>query len=580
MNNIYKLDNPESLMLENVMYFKKTKDNPEDKLFIMYKDMKNNTKNIKIINKPKMDVYITKPQYRDYDYNMSDIELEKVDKVSLEYGRLTTEIPKVLKDDQLSKMVQACFDNRDYAGLKRVHWNKNVFGSDMDIENYTYIQWMANYYNNLQKKPSCVYLDIETDIYHNTGFAKPETCPVDLVTIIDAETMTSHTFLLKTKDNPLIEPFIKDINSFREELHEAFDESYGRLTYKFYAYDDEVELLRDLFKLINSLKRTFVFVWNMSFDIPFIIKRLEHLGVDPRDIICDQAFPVKECYYVVDTRHFDRANKGDYFRCSSYSKYLCQLNSYAAIRKGGHSIPSYRLNNIGKRELNDEKLDYSEDGDIKTLSRRNYKKYVMYNIKDVLLQLGVGNKTKDADFIYLNSLSTFTKYDKIFKQTVFLYNVAYVNYLKQGYIIGNNINNDYSKPEDEDIELLEEKADGALVTDPLLNKNVGKIIMGFRSKFIYNNVIDMDFSSMYPNIIIAFNISRRTMIGKLIIERNQDEYYKCYNYESDSYDAGKEFMDNYLTGNNLMLGNKWFNLPNISDMNERFKKRFKIKEAA
>jgi len=74
----------------------------------------------------------------------------------------------------------------------------------------------------------------------------------------------------------------------------------------------------------------------------------------------------------VETIH--RANKGDYFRCSSYSKYLCQLNSYAAIRKGGHSIPSYRLNNIGKRELNDEKLDYSEDGDIKTLSRRNYKK--------------------------------------------------------------------------------------------------------------------------------------------------------------------------------------------------------------
>jgi hypothetical protein len=37
-------------------------------------------------------------------------------------------------------------------------------------------------------------------------------------------------------------------------------------------------------------------------------------------------------------------------------KYLSQLNSYAAIRKGGHSTPPY----IGKRESSDKKLDYNE----------------------------------------------------------------------------------------------------------------------------------------------------------------------------------------------------------------------------
>lgn len=576
--NIYQLENAESLMLENVMYFKKKSSNMNDMLLIMYKDLKNNTKNIKVVERPKMEVYITKPEYRNYDYNMSDIELEKVDKFDLEYSKLTTLIPQKMKDENLSNYVKACFDNQNYAGLKAVHWNKYVFGSDLDIENYTYIKWMMNYDNSLEKRPSCLYLDIETDIYHTTGFANPTQSPIDLVTVIDSVENVSYTFLLKTKDNPLIDEFIENINDFKQELHEAFDESYGHLEYKFYAYDDEVSLLKDLFKLINHLKRTFVFVWNMSFDIPFIIKRLEFLGVDPRDIICDDSFPIKECYYVVDTRHFDRANKGDYFRCSCYSKYLCQLNSYAAIRKGSHSIPSFRLNKIGERELGDSKLDYSEDGNIRTLSRRNYKKYVMYNIKDVLLQLGIGRKTKDPDFIYLNSLSTFTKYDKIFRQTVFLNSVAYVDYCKQGYIIGNNINNNYETRDTSDDEITEliEKADGALVSDPLLNDYVGKKILGMKSKFIFNNVIDMDFSSMYPNIIIAFNISRRTMIGKLIIGEKAQDYYVKHKIDLDSYDGGKEFIDNYLTGNTLMMGNKWFNLPKMSDICKDFEKKFKI----
>lgn len=102
---------------------------------------------------------------------------------------------------------------------------------------------------------------------------------------------------------------------------------------------------------------------------------------------------------------------------------------------------------------------------------------------------------------------------------------------------------------------------------------------------------------MYPHIIIAFNIERHTMIGKIIIvDINEDAYDHVFvddeiidvstDEDSDSeeekefnigYDSGKDFLDNYLTGDILSIGHKWFNLPNTTTIHDRFKKRFNIK---
>jgi len=50
--------------------------------------------------------------------------------------------------------------------------------------------------------------------------------------------------------------------------------------------------------------------------------------------------------------------------------------NYAAIRTGGQELRSNKLTYVAQKELNDEKLDYSEDGDIKTLSYNNWLLYV------------------------------------------------------------------------------------------------------------------------------------------------------------------------------------------------------------
>lgn len=341
-------------------------------------------------------------------------------------------------------------------------------------------------------------------------------------------------------------------------------------------YDDEMDLVRDMFKLINTMKRDFLMIWNMGFDLPYIIARIEELGEDPTEIICHPDFEIKEMFYKKDTNNYKVENKSDFFKVSAYTAYLDQMIIYAGLRKGGGELRSNALNAVAQKEIGDEKLDYSEDANIKTLPYVDFKKFVIYNIKDVLLQMGIENKTGDIDNIYQRSYTNATSYNKIFKQTIFLKNRAYIEYYKQGLIIGNNINVEYGVPRMDKKDSDEEKFDGAIVANPVLNGKTGINLIGSPSMYIFDNVVDMDFSSMYPHIIIAFNVSPGSMIGKLLVDR---EYKDVYNdIEGKKEDAGKDFMDNLLSDNVGNMGIKWFGLPTLPQLTEDFKKKFNVND--
>jgi len=162
----------------------------------------------------------------------------------------------------------------------------------------------------------------------------------------------------------------------------------------------------------------------------------------------------------------------------------------------------------------------------------------------------------------------------------FLKNRAYIEFYKQGLIIGNNNNIQYgvesvkNNEEEED-----EKFAGALVANPLLNSHVGIEILGKKSKFIFDNIIDMDFSAMYPSIIICFNIEPNSMIGKLIIETNKElpNYIEDIDDKGKKEDIGKIFVDNMLTGDLNSLGHAFFNLPKLEEIDSIIKEELNIK---
>ena len=74
-------------------------------------------------------------------------------------------------------------------------------------------------------------------------------------------------------------------------------------------------------------------------------------------------------------------------------------------------------------------------------------------------------------------------------------------------------------------------------------------IMGKKSKYLYESVIDFDLSSLYPSIILAFNISPETCYGKLDMQGNEEA-----------------FLNDYSTHDYINFGKKWFNLPGLDEM--------------
>lgn len=331
--------------------------------------------------------------------------------------------------------------------------------------------------------------------------------------MVDAETKSCFTFLLRNSQNPQIEAFENNINAFIGELHQAFDESYGDLKYRIYMFDDEVELLKKYFQLVNTLKRDFMLIWNLPFDIPYIMARLRYLGIEPIEVMCHPDFKYPYCWFKKDRRNFDFKTKKDIFRLASYTIFQDQMINYAKVRKGQAEIPSLRLNAIGLRELNDEKLDYSDEANIKTLPYVDYKKFVMYNIKDVLLQYGIENKCNDLETIFQRAYDNATDYDSIFSQTIFLKNRVFLDYYRNLNIIkGNNINIKYDSKKDDDAAQDDDLKDyeldedgepdwsrpimhgfeGALVGNPLNNDRVGDFLYGRQSKYVFSYVIDFD----------------------------------------------------------------------------------------
>ena len=607
----------ENSMLIDIQYAepnKRTGENPNGMLYIIWKDLDTGEKHLSITENPVMDIYFTKPEYRDHIYNKNHEFLTKLNKKTVRYKDIQKEI---ITDGgtAMKEKVRQIYETRNFSELKNIMTYPYVYGADYDIRSWYRWKWLTTMMNDRPKKITKGFLDIEVDGLESEGMPNPLENPVDLITLIDASTMVSYTFMLhgvecvekdmthmtsyekekELKRREMYASRIQQQNEFREneddvkrELHEMFDETYGHMDYRFFYYKDERLMLRHIFELINQIKLDFICVWNISFDIPYLIKRIEYFGMDPTDIICHPDFPFKKCYFKKDTRNFEVKNKGDFFHCSSYTIWLDQMITYAAIRKGREELRSYRLNYIGEKVVGDTKLDYSDSGSIKTVSYNNYRQYVIYNIKDVLLQVGIEKKTTDIENVYMTATENATPYENIFKQTLKLRNVQYISFLKEGYVPGENINiNAYEKSEDEEDD-DKVNFEGALVGNPQLILPVGMELYGKRTNNIFHYSIDMDMSAFYPYSIQGMNIDASTLIFKCFCDPMQFDvmggHMKFNGITHFSKiqattafeigDLGKEIMDNVQTGNVVNTMTKWFNAPTLDTLITKLEKKY------
>lgn len=611
----------DSIMLLDIQYVRPNrKDNLKDYIYIVWKDLDSNEKHLTAIEEPKMSIYFEKPECRNHSYNKTYESKDNLIKYAVKYKDVLKAIVQEAGEGAKS-FYNSMIETGQYRRLNELQAYPYVFGSDYDIRVFYRYEFKKTFTNERIKHIRKGFGDIEVDSYESVGLPTPDKCPIDLVTIIDKDNKKSYTFALigvdcVPKDLSLLTESEKDeeykrremyahrieqqnywsthVDELKEKAHEMFDDKFEGIDYNFFFYKDELKMITHIFQLINTLKMDTLEFWNISFDIPYIIGRLQHFGVNPADVMCHPDFPNKQCYFKKDTHHFDIKNKNDFFHCSSYTVFLDQMELYAQIRKGEKELRSNQLTYIAQKEIKDSKLDYSDNGNIKTISFNNYLQYILYNIKDVLLQVGIEDKTEDVDTLYLSSIENITPFDSVFKQTVTLRAVQYECYDKQNLVPGNNINGLFVKEEDIEKETDDEEDDddddtfeGALVGNPLLIDNFGSVLYLDKTNNIFEYSVDEDMTAFYPNTIMSNNIDASTLIFKCIVPSSQydvrggdlkyhgitDTQMVAKNKDSFTEDLGKEIQDNFQTGNYLSFGYKWLNLPSVNEVYERLRKK-------
>ena len=484
------------LLLLDVKYAKWRNDEGkyEDYIMLLLKNVITNQKMVYNIKEPEMKIWFVKEEYRNFEHNLTHIDIDKTYTKTFKYKNIIYDIAKEAGPEYV-KFVKQCTEQRKFKSAKNVHRYPYVFGSDLDIENYYRIMWRLHYHNeHIKIDCSRLMIDIETDGIEFKGMALHGEVPINAISITDTVTKNVHMFLLKNmvRENPLVEKFENNVDAFIERCHKELDPKFGKHEYNIYMFDDEVTMISHALKFIKDIERDFNGIWNMGFDFVYITDRLKELGVDPLDLFTSNEFAIREYYYFNDTKAGKLIEKRDFIKISSKSIYMDNMQVYGKLRKGRGVLPSLRLDSIGERETGHNKIDYSDIATIKTLVYVDYELFVMYAMVDTMLMESIDDRTNDTTNYLIRALENASSYKELFSPTKFLKNRYTLELLRENKVPGNNINIDYDANYDDNNDSDEVKFDGAVVGDSVLNAHVGIKIYGVRSKHIFKNVVDMD----------------------------------------------------------------------------------------
>lgn len=574
--------------------------------------------NVQFSEEPgEADIWITKPEFRDHTYNKPEERMERMDKIRVPISQIRYKIAKEA-GDWGKALLERATNEHDFKLLDQVYRWPYCYGCDFQPEFYFMKDWYAKY--ELPNAPvlTKAFMDIETDLMDYTidmdHIRDSANAPVNVVVVILEATKEAYQFILR----PYVPPrngrtqeeyderykmyekqlaahnyLMGHLDEHYEKIHKEFDDTYGYLDYHIREYEKEIELIADVFRLINTKKPNFCLIWNMRFDIQYLYWRIVTLGYDPISIMCHPDIPNPTCYFQEDRFTFLIEKQYDFFHCTSWTQYLCQMRNYASVRKSQHKLRSVALNAIADRELRDKKVEYPENANIVRFPYENWPLFIQYNLKDSLLQMGIERKTKDLETYYNRSHANLTPYNKIYRETHLLRNVREMYFERAGWVQGNNLNTIGSDGDETADQFYgrkkepKEKASfkGAINAEPTMNMHIGEPVLGVRSNNIFHLSIDFDMGSFYPSIKISSNMDPLTLLFKAAFindefssgeftNRSQNQEYeeKDKNGNMRQVDITGEAVNTYAGGNVLTFGYNFLNLPSVAQVYEQVKK--------
>jgi len=284
----------------------------------------------------------------------------------------------------------------------------------------------------------------------------------------------------------------------------SFQNRQKNVIYK--SFTTEYDLLNDFINwwMIETNTPEVVTGWNSKlYDIPYLVRRIDRvLGEKLMKRISPWGLVTETETYISGRRHicYDVGGISQLDYLDLYKKFTYKAQE------------SYRLDYIAEVELGQKKLDHSEFDTFKDFYTKGWQKFVEYNIVDVELVDRMEDKMKLIELALTMAYDAKANYDDVFSQ-VRMWDTIIYNYLKK-----RNIVIPPKERSDKD-----SKYAGAYVKEPIPG--------------MYDWVVNFDLNSLYPHLIMQFNVSPETLVeekhptvtvDKILNQELTFELYKDY----------------------------------------------------
>jgi len=329
-----------------------------------------------------------------------------------------------------------------------------IYGNDRYIYQYISEKYPEDEIKFDISKIKLITLDIE--VASEQGFPDVESCVEEILAISIQDYTTKK----------IITWGVKPFNNVRKDV-----------TYHLCA--SEHALLNSFINYWMQNTPEVVTGWNLElYDIPYIAKRLNRvLGEKLMKRLSLWGLVTEGETYINGRKHttFDVGGVTQLDYLNLYKKFTYKAQE------------SYRLDYIAEVELGQKKLDHSEFDTFKDFYTKGWQKFIEYNIVDVELVDRLEDKMKLIELALTMAYDAKVNYVDVFYQ-VRMWDTIIYNYLKKRNIVIPPKNNSQKN----------EKYAGAYVKEPIPGK--------------YDWVVNFDLNSLYPHLIMQYNISPETLV--------------------------------------------------------------------
>ena len=374
-------------------------------------------------------------------------------------------------------------DAKEWLQVNKQVVGRHIYGNDKHIPAFINDEFPGDIeFDRNQINVTTIDIEVQSD----AGFPEPEQAAHEITAITIKNNIDNTYYVWGLGDYDVENGYMQD----------------NRVIYK--KCNTEADLLLDFIGhwSLPSNCPDVVTGWNSRFfDIPYIVNRIFRIhGEEVVKRLSPWGLIDRRDVTTMQRKHIAYEIQG-----------IAQMDYLDLFKKFGYSYgpqESYKLDHIAHVVLGERKLSYEEFGNLHTLYKYDYQKFIDYNIKDVELVDRIEDKMGLVTLALTMAYRGGVNYGDVMGTTAIWDAIIFRN------LYQNNVIVPFAE------EKFKSPYPGGYVKDP----HVG----------MHDWVVSFDLNSLYPSIIMQYNMSPETIIDGKVIALDVDKCIQGVNVDTDN----------------------------------------------